>query len=94
MIGRQGALCGNINRATGAFYATEHAVCVGVFGAINISWVCYLLKAMNLNQYATATAQPGLAVATINSVLIPIPSLQEQKRIVDKLDQVLAYCSI
>ena len=41
---------------------------------------------MNLNQYATATAQPGLAVGVINAVLIPIPPIQEQQRIVNILD--------
>ena len=71
IIGRQGALCGNINRATGEFYATEHAVCVETFCNIDVTWACFFLEALNLNQYATATAQPGLAVANINTVLIP-----------------------
>ena len=85
IIGRQGALCGNINRATGDFYATEHAVCVTTFSNTNVSWACVFLKALNLNQYATATAQPGLAVGTINRVLIPVPPVTEQKRITEKL---------
>ena len=85
IIGRQGALCGNINRATGDFYATEHAVCVTTFSNTNVSWACIFLKALNLNQYATATAQPGLAVGTINRVLIPVPPVTEQKRITEKL---------
>ena len=85
IIGRQGALCGNINRATGDFYATEHAVCVTTFSNTNVSWACIFLKALNLNQYATATAQPGLAVGTINRVLIPVPPVTEQKRITKKL---------
>ena len=68
IIGRQGALCGNVNRATGEFYATEHAVCVETYSQISVAWACLFLTALNLNQYATATAQPGLAVANINEV--------------------------
>lgn len=82
IIGRQGALCGCVNRATGIFYATEHAVCVDTFADTDVAWACYFLTALNLNQYATATAQPGLAVSNINHVLIPVPPLAEQKRIV------------
>ena len=89
LIGRQGALCGNINRATGRFYATEHAVCVEAFADTNISWACLFLKALDLNQYATATAQPGLAVANINKVLIPLPPLSEQLRIVERIESLL-----
>ena len=89
IIGRQGALCGNINRATGKFYATEHAVCVYTYANTNISWACLFLAALNLNQYATATAQPGLAVANINEVLIPVPPLPEQRKIVAKSSSLM-----
>ena len=91
IIGRQGALCGNINLAKGQFYATEHAVCVETFANTNVLWCCYFLTALNLNQYATATAQPGLAVANINEVLIPLPPLSEQHRIVAKIEELLPY---
>ena len=89
IIGRQGALCGCINRATGTFYATEHAVCVDTFADTDVAWACYFLTALNLNQYATATAQPGLAVSNINHVLIPVPPLAEQKRIVAKIEELM-----
>lgn len=92
IVGRQGALCGNINRATGKFYATEHAVLTYTFAKTDISWACYFLTALNLNQYATATAQPGLAVSKVNQVLIPLPSLAEQHRIVAKLEDLLPLC--
>ena len=92
LIGRQGALCGNINVALGLFYATEHAVVVNHFGLTNYVWNRYFLQALNLNQYATATAQPGLAVSNINKVLIPLPPLEEQKRIVAKIEELLLLC--
>ena len=91
IIGRQGALCGNINRATGEFYATEHAVCVECYLDTNVPWACLFLDALNLNQYATATAQPGLAVATINEVLIPVPPIEEQLRIVKVYELLIPY---
>ena len=92
IIGRQGALCGNINYANGNFYATEHAVVVEQFANTDVLWCGYFLKALNLNQYATATAQPGLAVANINQVLFPLPPLAEQRRIVAKLEELLPLC--
>ena len=91
LIGRQGALCGNINFAQGKFYATEHAVVVESFGGTDVTWAGLFLEAMNLNQYATATAQPGLAVANINKLLIPIPPVPEQIRIVVKFSELIPY---
>jgi type I restriction enzyme S subunit len=62
------------------------------FDLSDVLWCGYFLKALNLNQYATATAQPGLAVANIVKVLIPLPPLAEQKRIVAKLEELLPLC--
>ena len=81
LIGRQGALCGNVNDANGKFYATEHAVVVNTYCNTNVYWVINTLLYLNLNQYATSTAQPGLSVSTINEVMIPVPPLKEQQRI-------------
>ena len=89
LIGRQGALCGNINFANGQFYATEHAVVVETYCNTDVKWSGLFLQALNLNQYATATAQPGLAVRNINEVLIPLPPLEEQKRIVAVIEKFM-----
>lgn len=93
IVGRQGALCGNINYATGKFYATEHAVVVETFGGADVNWTRYLLEELDLNQYATATAQPGLSVKTINEVPFPLPPSEEQKRIAGCLKSTLEYIS-
>ena len=93
IVGRQGALCGNINYATGKFYATEHAVVVETFGGADVNWTRYLLEELDLNQYATATAQPGLSVKTINEVPFPLPPSEEQKRIAGCLKSTLGYIS-
>jgi len=94
IIGRQGALCGNVNKVSGRFYATEHAVCVETLCNVNVDLCCHFLKALDLNRYATSTAQPGLAVSTINDVLIPVPPVSEQARIaraIEKISSSLAH---
>ena len=89
LIGRQGALCGNVNMAHGQFWATEHAVVTDGWGMTDVKWQYFFLIALNLNRYATATAQPGLAVSNIIEVPIPLPPLAEQKRIVAKIEELL-----
>jgi len=90
LIGRQGALCGNVNMAQGKFWATEHAVVTDGYNMTDVKWQFYFLTALNLNRFATATAQPGLAVSTIVEALIPLPPLAEQHRIVAKIEELLS----
>ena len=85
IVGRQGALCGCVNIEDGHFYATEHAVVVDTYEILSPLFMCYFLTALNLNKYATATAQPGLAVSNVLEVMCPLPPLTECERIIKKL---------
>ena len=85
IIGRQGALCGNVQLATGEFYATEHAVVCTPGDGLHAVFVYYALLAMNLNQYATGVAQPGLAVKTLLPIPIVIPPMELQERFAEKI---------
>ena len=86
MIGRQGALCGNVNYGSGKFWATEHCVVVYHKKKINVKWLGELLRVMNLNQYATSTAQPGLSVEKIKRLELPFVPFAEQVIITKYLD--------
>ena len=89
IVGRQGALCGCLNIENGDFYATEHAVVVDAYDIVPTTFIYYFLTALNLNQYATATAQPGLAVSNIIEVMFPLPPIQEQQRIVEQIGLIM-----
>ena len=94
IVGRQGALCGNINVASGKFYATEHAVITTIFTGIDFDWCNYILEALQLNKYATGAAQPGLSVANILNVFVPVPPLNEQVIIGAKVSESIKLIDI
>jgi len=90
LIGRQGALCGNINYGDGRFWASEHAVVVEPTRDLDAVWLGELLRSMNLNQYSVAAAQPGLAVDRVSALAIPVPPKAEQTKIANFLQHETA----
>lgn len=81
LVGRQGALCGNITFVDGKFFASEHAVVVTSSARSDIYWLGYVLTSMELNQYSESSAQPGLAVARLLTLEVLAPDALEQTAI-------------
>jgi len=90
LIGRQGALCGNVHLARGRFWASEHAVVASLFPGQILEWFGAILTVMNLNQYSISAAQPGLAVERVLNLRLPVPPLYEQTNIVQHIERETA----
>lgn len=89
LVGRQGALCGNVNYVNSKFFASEHAIVTTPFSNSDALFLAHAFERMNLNQYTESSAQPGLSV---NKVLdLPFgcpPTLTEQIAIATALSDV------
>lgn len=85
LIGRQGALCGNITFVSGKNYITEHAIAVKMNSDNDIRYWAYSLEYMNLNRHSESSAQPGLSVEKLIRNKICVPPFREQTRIVEVL---------
>ena len=81
LIGRQGALCGNVRSVNGKTYITEHAIAAAGNEKSDTSFLHYLFIKMNLGQYSDQSAQPGLAVNKLLKLKVSLPPISEQKKI-------------
>lgn len=86
ILGRVGAYCGSVARAKGAFWASDNTiVCKACDDVADTDFCYYLLKILNLNNYAGGTAQPLITQGIIKQIEIPLPPLPIQRRIADIL---------
>ena len=81
LIGRQGALCGNMNYSVGKAYFTEYAVVVEADENNDTRFLYCMLDIMNLGQYSDQSAQPGLAVNKLIKLENFFPQKEEQQQI-------------
>ena len=94
LIGRQGALCGNVHVARGRFWASEHAVVAALDRGHALEWFRAVLGVMNLNQYSIAAAQPGLAVERVLNLWLPVLDPQEQAVIAAHIEKQTAGSNV
>lgn len=91
LIGRQGALCGNVVSAKGKFFASEHAVVVTPRAGYDIGYLTFVLGEMHLNRYSESSAQPGLSVTKLLRLPLAVPRTQaEQSTIAASLSNVVS----
>ena len=88
VVGRQGALCGNVRIIDGKNYLSEHAIAVKANSNHYTPFLLYLLSDMRLGQYSDQGAQPGLAVNKLLKLKRKFPEYEEQVRFATFMQQI------
>ncbi|MDK8345718.1 restriction endonuclease subunit S [Brevibacterium sp. UMB1308A] len=81
LVGRQGALCGNVHLAKPDFFATEHALIVKPRQEVDLVWLEHTLRELNLGELSTSVAQPGITATKVLLQRVKLPPIREQRRI-------------
>jgi type I restriction enzyme S subunit len=93
VIGRVGFYCGSIHITPERAWVTDNAF-ITTFDEehVDMDFLSWLLKATDLRERDNATAQPVISGGKIYPTVLALPPLAEQKRIVAKVDELMALC--
>lgn len=93
VIGRVGFYCGSVHITPSKAWVTDNAF-ITSFSHVNVhlDFLAWLLKATNLNEHDNATAQPVISGRKLYPIVVCLPPLAEQYRIVAKVDELMTIC--
>ena len=88
IIGRVGALCGNVRNVLGKAFITDNAfILTKKITNIN-TFLLYLLRLHNLRQYAREAMQPVVSNTGLKNIGIIIPPLDIQQEFASKVEDI------
>lgn len=97
LIGEDGANL--INRSTpiaflahGKYWVNNHAHVIDTTHPELMTYLALFINAISLEPYVTGTAQPKMNQAKLNSIVIALPPLPEQSRIVARVEELMRLC--
>jgi type I restriction enzyme S subunit len=97
LIGEDGANL--INRSTpiaflahGKYWVNNHAHVIDTTHPELMTYLALFINAISLVPYVTGTAQPKMNQAKLNSIVIGLPPLAEQSRIVTRVEELMRLC--
>ena len=93
VIGRVGYYCGSVHITTSDAWVTDNAFITSYpENSIDRSFLVQVLRKMKLGQNNNGSAQPVVSGKKIYPLAFPLPPLAEQRRIADRLEEVLPIC--
>ena len=87
LVARVGANAGRVNIAKGEYDVSDNTLIVQNKDNIILKFLYYYLVNVNLNRFTKGAGQPLLTAGQLKTMLIPLPPLAEQQRIVAILDK-------
>ena len=74
--------------ATGKYWVNNHAHVLDCIDSIFMQYIGLYINSISLVDYVTGTAQPKMNQEKMNSILLPLPPHNEQKRILQKIVKI------
>lgn len=81
VIGRVGSYCGSVHFSSSACWVTDNAIRATAKGGNDPSFLYYLLKHLDLNNWSSGSGQPLINQSTLNSIEVSVPPANDQKLI-------------
>ena len=91
LVARVGSV-GYVQIADGRYDVSDNTLIVDVLSTINMKYIFYYLGYMNLSRLAHGAGQPLITARQLKKLIIPIPPLDVQQKIVSILDRFDALC--
>ena len=76
--------------ADGKYWVNNHAHCIDATNKQYLEYLCYFINAINLEHYVTGAAQPKMNQDNMNRILVSLPPLHEQNRILSAINKTIA----